>query len=236
MDNKYVSKSHVGEVWGIYTLTDALNERNKYGLKLYKGVCIKCGYERIGSYSDFSAPSKITTTCKHISQNGNYRMFNSYVWENKRIGKIFRGMKKRCYSCEDEDYRWYGAKGIKVCDEWINNPKEFENWAISNGYSDELTIDRIDESKDYSPDNCRWITLNSNSKYKSTTSLIEVDNEVHTGREWSKILGLGENQINKYVKKNGIKNVEEFIRRYRINPALKPKRNQSYYDLYMNND
>jgi hypothetical protein len=143
-------------------------------------------------------------------------------------------MKDRCYNSNDKSYRWYGAKGIQIYDEWIENPKSFEDWAVENGYDDSLTIDRINENKDYCPENCRWVTLEDNSKYKSSTSLISVDGETHTGRDWAQVLGLGVNTINMYVRKYGLYNTIEFIRRYKKNPTLKPKlKNQSYYSLYM---
>ena len=168
-----------------------------------------------------------------MNVNGGYKQYN-YMWANSRIGRIFGGMKYRCYNENGEDYRWYGARGIKVCDEWINNPKSFEEWALANGYADNLTINRKDENKNYSPENCEWITGKDNSKYKSTTLVIEIDGEAHTGREWSDILGLGTNRINTYIRDYGLDNTIEFIRRYKINPNLKPKHKQSYYNLYMN--
>ena len=142
-------------------------------------------------------------------------------------------MKNRCYNKKVKSYKYYGKRGIKVCDEWKNNFLNFYNWAIKNGYKDNLTIDRIDENKDYCPENCRWVTNINNAKYKTTTSLIEVDGETHTGKDWAKILGFGPNLINNYIRKYGLENTIEFIKRYRVNPILKPKGNQSYYDLYM---
>ena len=50
-------------------------------------------------------------------------------------------MKQRCYNPNEKSYKWYGAKGIKICDEWINSPKSFEEWSLQNGYNDNLTID-----------------------------------------------------------------------------------------------
>lgn len=154
---------------------------------------------------------------------------------NKRIRSIFRSMKYRCYNPNSKDYRWYGAKGIKICDEWLNNPNLFEEWALNNGYTDTLTIDRIEENKDYCPENCRWISRINNAKYKSTTSLIEVDGEIHTGKEWAYILNLSPNLINRYIKKYGLENTVEFIKRYRAESSLQRfNMTQSYYELYMN--
>ena len=225
--------NHIGETYGIYTLIEFLNEKDKYGHYLYKGKCKVCGYETVRPFSHFSAPSAITNNCKHLDRNGNYYNFNKYNWSNERIGSIFNGIKDRCYNKNNKSYKWYGEKGVKVCKEWIDNPKLFENWALSNGYKDDLTIDRIDENKDYCPENCRWVTNINNAKYKSTTSLIEVDGETHTGKDWAKILGFGPNLINNYIRKYGLENTIEFIKKYQINPTLEPKGNQSYYDLYM---
>jgi hypothetical protein len=71
-------------------------------------------------------------------------------------------MVKRCYSKNDKSFKWYGEKGIIVCDAWKNNYKEFVDWALANGYANDLTIDRIDSNKDYCPENCRWITMSQN--------------------------------------------------------------------------
>ena len=229
--NRIDPRCHVGETHGVYTLVDVLEEKDKYGHYIYKGICNECGYEKYAHYGDFNSMNHVTTICNHIDVDGKYIRYVS--WNNKRIRKIFFGMKNRCYNENDESYQWYGFKGVRICDEWINNPKLFEDWSIKNGYDDNLTIDRKDENKDYCPENCRWIPLEENSKYKSTTCLINVDGEVHTGREWSKVLGLGTNRINTYIRQYGIDNTIKFIKKFKNNPNLKPKQPQSYYDLYM---
>lgn len=225
-----LSDNIVGTRIGIYDVLYECEEKTKYGNKLYRVQCIECHREfSMQKYHIGRAKS-----CKHIGLGGNHILTtNDFIWKNQRLKKIFMGIKRRCYNSNSKDYRWYGAKGVKICDEWLKNPKSFEDWALSHGYNDYMTIDRINENKNYAPDNCRWISGNDNAKYKSTTRIVDVDGECHTGREWAGILNIGTNQINKYIRKYGLENTVEFIRRYKANPTLKPKHKQSYYDLYM---
>lgn len=210
MKNAIDPRIHVGEQYGIFTIEDVLPEKDKYGHWIYKAVCIECGFEKFSHYGKIKKP--IITTCSHIDQNNQYKHYENN-WENRRIGNIFSGMKRRCYSHGHKDYNRYGARGIKICDEWLNNPKSFEDWSLSNGYADNLIIDRINEDKDYCPENCEWTPRDINSKYKSTTNLINVDGEVHSGRDWAKILNLSTNQINNYIRKYGMDYTIEFIRK-----------------------
>lgn len=216
----------------MFVIEDVVPEKDKYGHWIYKAVCQECGFIKYSHYGRIKNP--ISEVCAHINQIGNYNDYST-KWDNPRIGNIFRGMKQRCYNEDDESYRFYGQKGIKICDEWINNPIKFEEWAINNGYNDGLTIDRINEKRDYCPDNCRWVTHVDNSKYKSTTDLIEIDGEIYTGKDWAKVLGLGINLVNRYVVRYGKENTIEFIRRYLSTPKLNRNNGQSYYDLYMTN-
>lgn len=223
----------VGTRIGIFDVICESDHRTKDGHKLYHVRCCKCGWES----NLRKAQIATTTKCTHLDISGKRRDFNTYIWGNQRIKAIFKGMKSRCYDPDDKSYRWYGEKGIRICDEWMSNPKAFELWALENGYDDNLSIDRKDETKDYCPENCRWITSNNNSKYKSTTRIIDVNGESHTGREWADVLNVGTNVINTYIRKYGEENTKEFIKKYLNNPREKPKKKtQSYYDLYMNDN
>ena len=213
----------------LYIIVEKLQKKDKDGHALYKGICKKCGYVRIARYHDL----KIKKECNHVSIYGKYKNAPN-TWHEKMLRNIFQHMKARCYNESDKTYPWYGAKGIKICDEWLNNPSAFEKWALQNGYEKGLSIDRKDENGDYCPENCRWVTLENNSKYKSSTRLLEVDGETHTGRDWAKILNTGLNTINKYVRIYGEEQTIEFIRKRKSNPNLQRDSNKSYFDLYMN--
>lgn len=88
--------------------------------------------------------------------------------DNKRDGAsklymVWGGIKRRCLNPRQKSYRHYGAKGVRICDEWLDY-EEFRSWAIQSGYRQGLCIDRIDPKGNYQPSNCRWITKSDNSK------------------------------------------------------------------------
>jgi len=81
-----------------------------------------------------------------------------------RIRSTLDGMKSRCFSLNNPSYKYYGAKGIEVCEEWCSGPSSFIAWAIVNGWKDGLTIDRIDSKRGYEPNNCQWLTFIENTR------------------------------------------------------------------------
>src|SRR5690606_35958716 len=97
--------------------------------------------------------------------------------------------------CADKNNKSYGRKGVKVCEEWLNDYKKFEDWALNNGYSDDLTIDRIDTNGDYKPSNCRWITIGEQQANKSKNILITYCGETRPAHQWEVILGVTRGRI-----------------------------------------
>lgn len=81
---------------------------------------------------------------------------------DKRLYSIWANIKQRCYNENAKAYKNYGGVGVRVCDDWRNSFLNFQRWALSHGYEDDLTIDRIDSRKDYCPENCQWIQLREN--------------------------------------------------------------------------
>lgn len=196
----------VGQRVRIYDVLYECDHKSKDGHKLYHVKCRECGWETDMEFRFIS----IAKGCKHILLGGHYIQTN-FKWENHRLQIIFRNIKRRCYDADEKSFRWYGAKGIKVCDEWLENPKAFEDWAFKNGYADTLTINRIDEEKDYCPENCEWISSKENSRYKSTTNSITVGGVTHSGREWADILNIGTNTINTYIRDYGEEKTKQLI-------------------------
>jgi hypothetical protein len=81
-----------------------------------------------------------------------------------KLYAIYHGMKQRCYNPKSQRYKYYGSSGISVCADWNANFISFYTWAVENGYQEGLSIDRVDTSEDYCPENCEWVTISENSR------------------------------------------------------------------------
>lgn len=110
---------------------------------------------------------------------------------------VWRGMKKRCYCKNAHSYKYYGEKGIIVCDEWMGKDGfiNFYNWAILSGYKAGLSIDRIDNNKAYEPSNCRWADWYTQENNRSINKFISYNGEMHTIAEWARIKGIGQDAL-----------------------------------------
>jgi hypothetical protein len=109
---------------------------------------------------------------------------------DRRIARIYWSMINRCHNPNYKNYKWYGAKGISVCDEWRQNSKVFYDWALANGYHKNLELDREINTGNYSPDNCRWITHAENMRNTSQNVIITIDGISKCLTEWCRFLNL----------------------------------------------
>ena len=114
-----------------------------------------------------------------------------------RLYRIWRDMRCRCNNPKTRGYNRYGGRGIAVCNEWKNKNDfmNFYEWAISNGYQEDLTIDRIDNNGNYEPNNCRWVTMEEQSQNTSKVINITYNNETHSLSKWARITGISRNTL-----------------------------------------
>ena len=125
-------------------------------------------------------------TPRNGSLNSNYKDGR----KGTRLYSIYRNMRTRCYNKNTTSYKDYGARGITVCDEWLNDYKLFSDWAMSNGYRDDLTLDRINYDKGYSPDNCRWVTTKVQSNNTRRNHYVTLNGITKTLKEWSEFYNI----------------------------------------------
>lgn len=133
---------------------------------------------------------------------------------NTRLHKIWQNMRNRCRNSNTLDYKYYGGRGIKICEDW-NTYTVFEQWAMDNGYSDTLTLDRVDVNGNYCPNNCRWVTRKEQSNNKRNLRIIEYQGKMKTLTQWSEILDIPLATLHRYLKSEKIleKAVDKFQRR-----------------------
>ena len=128
--------------------------------------------------------------------------------KHERLQTIFLHMKDRCYNPNNKQYKDYGGRGINICAEWQTphshkGGRAFKKWALENGYAENLTIDRIDCNKGYSPENCRWVSMKVQQNNKRNNRLITHNGKTQTIAQWCEELGLPfstvKNRLNRHL-------------------------------------
>ena len=140
------------------------------------------------------------TSCGCQVKKGGYRHGMRYT----RLYTIYRDMRSRCENPNHLKYKYYGRRGISVCEEWKKDPMNFFAWAQANGYRDDLTIDRIDGDKGYQPDNCRWADKFQQANNQHTNVRIEYHGIVHTLAEWTRYLDIPYSRLSYYIRQKGL--------------------------------
>ena len=149
----------------------------------WKCVC-DCGntIEVLG----YNLKSGNTRSCGCLQKDWATEQHKKHGETGTRLFTAWVHMKQRCNNPNDRAYKYYGARGITVCEQWANSFEDFRDWAMTNGYADNLTIDRIDVNGDYSPENCRWITIQEQQRNKRDNVRVSYNGQVKTVGEWAK--------------------------------------------------
>lgn len=128
---------------------------------------------------------------------------NKEYSSKNRLYRIWLNMKQQCNNPNNKDYVHYGNRGIKVCTEWESSFDSFRDWAIENGYTAELTLDRENNDRGYSPDNCRWVTRKEQVNNRSNNLTFTYKGITHTLAEWSEIYGINASTLHDRVMRLG---------------------------------
>ena len=149
-------------------------ENNNYGAAMWLCVC-DCGKETIKT--GYCLREGHVKSCGCLLREVNSKIHMKHGDTKNKLFRRWLCIRNRCKPSDKFHRKNYYDKGICVCDEWENDYSAFKEWAIANGYSPELTIDRIDGSKGYSPDNCRWIPAKDQHRNVSSNKIVEYNGE-----------------------------------------------------------
>lgn len=167
--------------------------------RMFRCQC-DCGKTIIVAKNNLTTGKQVSCGCLKAQRIGDMnRLPEGYL----RLGKIFHTMKYRCYDPKSNRYSRYGGRGIKICDEWLNDVDAFRSWAISNGYRDGLSIDRIDNDKGYCPENCRWVDRSEQLSNYSKNVMIEFNGKKMTLSQWSRELGIPKSTLHNRIRVHG---------------------------------
>ena len=172
-------------------------------------VC-DCGTKKLIRTSHVG--SGITKSCgclrREYALSGKSNLKHGFA-RNSKVHSLhgrWRGIKKRCYAKNTPGFKYYGGRGIKVCEEWKDNFKAFYDWCLSSGYKKNLSIDRIDNNGDYSPGNCTWSTKKEQARNRRTSRIVTIEGISRTIAEWAEVLGKDYGYVyNKFIKNKDIR-------------------------------
>lgn len=197
-DQSQRAENLAGKQFGeLLVVKRAENSKNRKAQWLCK---CKCGAETIVRSDHLKSGATKSCGCDKNIKHGLSKTRLYYIWN---------GMRQRCNSPQHKDYPNYGAKGISVCEAWRNDFMAFRKWALSHGYADNLTIDRIDGNGNYEPSNCRWVSSQKQAINRRSTILIEYKGKEISLSDLASELNLPKTTV--FRKYNNGETVEDII-------------------------
>ena len=163
-----------GRRFGKLTIIDRAPNKGK---KVTWNCRCDCGNKTKAATSDLMLGKRVTCGCVQTKHLGS----------RTRLYRIWTGMKNRCSNPNSVEFKWYGGRGISICQEWLDDFTPFRDWAMANGYKSHLSIDRVDNDGNYRPSNCQWITVAENTskaqKGRPWAKPKETPNDTHGNRQ-----------------------------------------------------
>lgn len=174
-------------------------DRSLNGKLRYKCLC-DCGNEVIVFPTNLKRGN--TKSCGCVRIETILATKKKHGEKNTKLYGVWCGIRSRCNNPNNKEYHRYGGRGINVCDEW-SEFVNFREWAYNNGYSENLSIDRIDNNGDYCPSNCKWSNRYEQANNTSTNVFVEYNCQTHTLSEWAKMLNLNYKRLHRAYRNYG---------------------------------
>lgn len=183
------AKDLTGMTFGNLTAIKKTQRKNRNTLWLCK---CKCGNE-VECYQ-YNLQRGTSTSCGCLRSFYAKQSRNCHGESKGTLYKKWSSIKARCYNEKSPNYRNYGGRGIKMCDDWLEF-WTFREWAYENGYSEKLTLERIDVNGDYKPENCTWITMEEQQNNKRRSVFIEYNGYRKTVSQWAREVGISKEAL-----------------------------------------
>ena len=179
-----------------------LERAENHGRETYWKCRCDCG--NIKEINGAKLKNGHTKSCGCLSKETTSEKFKTHGMSNTRLYRIYKKMYRRCYKPKTKWFENYGGRGITICQEWLGEQgfENFAEWSIKNGYDDNLSIDRKDNDKGYSPDNCRWATAKEQANNTRSTVFLTYKGETKPASEWAEITGIRQDTLT-MRKRNG---------------------------------
>lgn len=169
---------YIGKKFNKLTVVEYVDVRGSH--RLFKVVC-DCGNERVIRLDHMKKGETKSCGCYGLQKNIIHGL------KGNKIYNLWKGIKRRCYNKNEKSFKNYGGRGIKICEEWKDDPMAFFNWA--NGrHKEGLQLDRKDNNMDYSPENCRFVTSKMNTRNTRRNLVIEYNGEKKCLSEWCELI------------------------------------------------
>lgn len=188
------SKDLTGLQFGNLTAIKKMEKKNRSDLWLCK---CKCGKE-VKCYQH-NLERGTSTSCGCLRSYYAKQTRNCHGESTSILYKKWTSIKTRCLNPKSRNYKDYGGRGIRICEEWLDF-WTFREWSYDNGYEDGLTIERKDVNGDYCPENCCWIKAFEQASNKRSNTFIEYGGKIQTAAQWARELGIGKDTITYRVR------------------------------------
>jgi hypothetical protein len=188
----------IGQKYGKLTVIKRVeNHISKSGAKRSQWLCqCDCGKEIVVAGTNLTSGHTKSCGCIRVE-----RQFKTHGLRHTKLYNVWNTMKQRCNNPNVKCYERYGGRGIKICNEWYTF-EPFYKWALTTGYKEGLSIDRIDNNGNYEPNNCRWIDAKAQANNRRSSRFVTHNGETHTIAEWSNITGIKSSTLFERLKHN----------------------------------
>lgn len=210
MPERVRKKISIGDRIDALIVVSETGTTDKQGNKLFRCLC-DCGNVVVKSSRYLNRADTSTKSCGCGRGKANVKHGYASRRKKSRLYRIWMAMKWRTNS-KNKKAKTYREKGVKCCQEWMDSFESFRDWALNNGYKDNLSLDRIDNYGDYTPENCRWADNQMQANNKSSNTIIVVDHEAKTMSEWSEEKNINYSTLRSRYNRQHVSGQELFVR------------------------